>query len=113
MLREQMAEILKNKMALEKCDPNVMSYFTDYYWVSKWVSKDEIASLAQAIHNLYMAWFRAEVKKLTVIEVLSHSESIVCPHCGEEHGLESIIRSRYGAQLQHIKKQLLDKLKEE
>ena len=86
MLREQVAEILKSKMALEKCDPNVMSYFTDYYWVSKWVSKDEIASLAQAIHNLYMAWLRAEVEKLEVIgddEIMKAHEGEKCRDCGK------------------------------
>ena len=101
MLTEQVAEILKSKMALEKCDPNVMSYFTDYYWVSKWVSKDEIASLAQAIHNLYMAWLRAEVEKLTVIGVDPHNYGSSNPE-DVKLGAE--------AQLQACQQQLLEEL---
>ena len=30
---EEVKKILKSKMALEQCDPDVMPYFTDYYWI--------------------------------------------------------------------------------
>jgi len=55
----KVAEILKSKMAREKCDPDVMPYFTDYYWIPK----DEVTNLAQEIVNL----FKAQLDKLTVI----------------------------------------------
>ena len=37
--------ILKSKMALEQCDPDVMLYFTDYYWIPV----DQIGELVKAI----------------------------------------------------------------
>ena len=32
---KQVVEWLESNMALERCDPDVMPYFTDYYWIPK------------------------------------------------------------------------------
>lgn len=37
--REIFEEIV-SKMALERCDPDVMAYFTDYYWIPRDVLED-------------------------------------------------------------------------
>ena len=39
--------ILKSQMALEQCDPAVMPYFTDYYWIPA----DKIDILAKALEQ--------------------------------------------------------------
>ena len=35
IIRAEVAEEILNQMALERCDPDVMAYFEDYYWLPK------------------------------------------------------------------------------
>jgi len=106
-MKEQVADILKSKMALEKCDPDVMPYFTDYYWIPK----DEVANLAQEILNL----FKEVVDKLTVMddeELRNHLTVNDCLNLYDEEGIIGLVEKvrdvSREAQLQHTKKQLLD-----
>ena len=47
-----------------------------------------------------------QIPELTVLEVSSHSESISCPHCGEEFGIESGIETAHENQFRHTKREL-------
>ena len=35
LIRAEVAEEILSQMALERCDPDVMAYFEDYYWLPK------------------------------------------------------------------------------
>ena len=37
---EEIKRELENNLAIERCDPDVMPYFTDYYWMPKDVWQD-------------------------------------------------------------------------
>ena len=49
---------------------------------------------------LYAAGYRKLPERPKVLPVPSHSESIWCPHCGEEFGIESNIEYARQAQLE-------------
>ena len=98
-MKEQVADILKSKMALEKCDSDVMPYFTDYYWIPK----DEVANLAQEILNL----FKAEVEKLTAIDDVEIS-NIKAARSRARYPTDTNEELIVKAQLQHDKQTLLD-----
>ena len=46
------------------------------------------------------------IPELKGLEVKPHSESIWCPHCGEEFGVESKIEQAHENQVEDIKKQI-------
>ena len=51
-----------------------------------------------------------QVPELKVKEVPDHSESIWCPHCGEEFGVEETIESAFEAQRDYDLQQIEEKL---
>ena len=56
--------------------------------------------------RIYEAGYRLVPKELKGLEVKPHSESIWCPHCGEEFGIESEIEYAHEAQAEDIKRQI-------
>lgn len=47
-----------------------------------------------------------KIPKLTILDVPDYSESIGCPHCGEEFFIETKIEIAYGKQLSHTKREI-------
>jgi len=45
IIAEEIKRELEKSMALERCDPDVMPYFTDYYWLPKDVWQDYWGSI--------------------------------------------------------------------
>lgn len=43
----EIGEWLEKRFALERCDPDVMAYFEDYYWMPKDIFRQFIANLKQ------------------------------------------------------------------
>jgi len=38
--KQEVAREILNQMVLERCDPDVMSYFEDYYWLPEYIYKE-------------------------------------------------------------------------
>ena len=44
---KKIVEYIEKNMELERCDPDVMAYFTDFYWIPKDVWQDKIKELIE------------------------------------------------------------------